>query len=286
MKKTLFLLILIFNLLILNASQLNKFYHKNYGIADRTVFVFNSNPSYSIEKSDDVVKIIVKESSLHNSIKDLPVKNNPVLSCYAFSKFKNDLVISIHLNRKQTDNRDYGVEDFVLKDKTFKLVIDIFKYKEPLTRDEISSFIEFYNLVQLKEKATRYQKLLTDFEELEIEEKEIPIEDKIEETDKSEEKAGDQKTSFKYKNIFNSNLPSLGYIIAGLLFVIVIILILIILNLKKNSKLISVFQNKEKLGSSSFRKKVIKILKEAGWEDNMIAEELSISAEEVKNVLK
>ncbi|KQC07376.1 MAG: hypothetical protein APR54_01045 [Candidatus Cloacimonas sp. SDB] len=285
MKKIVLLLLLIFNLYILNSLQLNKFYHKNYGIADRTVFVFDSNLSYSIEKSDDVIKIIVKESSLHNSIKDLPLKDNPVLSCYAFSKFKNDLVISIHLNRKQSDNRDYGVEDFVLKDKTFKLVIDIFKYKEPLNRDEISSFIEFYNLVQLKEKANRYQKLLADFKEPEIAEKEISTEHKIPEIDESK-KTTDQKTSFKYRDILNSDLSSLGYIIAALLFVIVIILILIIINLRKNSKIISVFQNKEKLGSRSFRKKIIKILQEAGWEDNMIAEELSISAEEVKKALK
>jgi len=286
MKKIVLLLLLIFNLFILNALQMNEFYHKNYGIADRTVFVFDSNPSYTIEKSDDVIKIIVKGSSLSNEIKDLPVKDNSVLSCYAFSRSNNDLVISIHLNRQPTDNRDYGVEDFVLKDKTFKLVIDIFKYRNPLTRAEIISFIEFYKLVQLKEKASYYEKLLADFKDPEVKDEEIPIEDKISETDKPEEKEDDQKTLSKFRDILNPYWSYLGYIIAGLLFIIVIILILIILNLRKNSKITSVFQNKEKLGSRSFRKKIIKILKEAGWEDDMIAEELSISKEEVKNAFK
>ena len=60
----------IFNLVLLPGLQLNKFYHKNYGIADRTVFVFDYEPSYFLEETEDSIILLISRSSLSSDIID------------------------------------------------------------------------------------------------------------------------------------------------------------------------------------------------------------------------
>ncbi|MFC1887649.1 hypothetical protein ACFLYK_02460 [Candidatus Cloacimonadota bacterium] len=287
MKRILLLLFFIFNLVLLPGLQLNKFYHKNYGIADRTVFVFDYEPSYFLEETEDSIILLISRSSLSSDIIDLPLENNPVLSSYAFSSREDDLKIVIQINRDISETRKFGVEEFLLREnKEYKLVLDIFKYETPLNRDELNSYINFYNLVELKGKAVELSKKLDEF----------PIEDKLD-TDKTEDEitetpevASTQKKKesgenifTRLKNFFQFYIPGLNLLIAAILVIAVLILIIVTITLKKKARVKDVFHDKERLGSKSFSLRVIKILKEAGWEDSMIAEELGISLDEVKN---
>lgn len=295
MKKYFIILILLFDLICLNALQLTRYYHKNYGIIDRSVFVFDQKPVYSLETSSDQLIITVNNSSIAAQINDQVLENNPVLSSYAFSNLEVETRITIDLNRPAAEIRKYKVEDFLLSGNEYKLVLDIFKYAEPLSDTEINSFIDFYKKVELSKQAVFYEKMLAEWkppapEITQPEQEESPVVEKEDSEADNIITASDTEQSTPAVNLlerfkeFYNNLPVVYIIIFAALIIILLIIILIIFSGKKKPVALDLFQNTEKLGSKSFRIKVIKILREAGWEDNMIAEELGISQEEVKNI--
>jgi hypothetical protein len=295
MKKYFIILIILFDLICLNALQLTRYYHRNYGIIDRSVFVFDQKPVYSLETASDQLIITVNNSSMAAQINDQVLENNPVLSSYEFSNLAADTRITINLNRSAAGLRKYKVEDFLLSGNEYKLVLDIFKYAEPLSDTEISSFIDFYKKVELSKQAGFYEKMLAEWkppapeitqpeqEEITVLEKEEAETDSISAVSETEQSRPGINLLERFKEFYN-NIPFIYIIIVAALVIILLIIILIICSGKKRPVAQELFQNTEKLGSKSFRIKVIKILREAGWEDNMIAEELGISPEEVKNI--
>lgn len=298
MKKYLIIFILLFILINLNALQLTRYYFKNYGIIDRSVFVFDQRPVYSLEELSDQILINVDNCTLAPDINDQVLSNNPVLSSYAFSNLQTDIRITISLNRAVDETREYKVEEFLLSSQGYKLVVDVFKYAEPVSKAEINAFIDFYRKVELKKQASVYEQLLAGWkppsrenEKLEEEEKPSEVETEVSETDipvsddQKEQKTPTLKLLEQIQQLYHKT-PLIYIILAAALIIIFIIIIMIIISSKKRPVASDVFQNKVKLGSKNFRVKVIKILREAGWEDNMIAEELGISQEEVKNIPK
>jgi len=298
MKKIILIMLLFSNLVILNSLHLDKFYNKNYNFVDRTVFVFNDYPGYIIEKDTDSIIITINRSSFSQDIKDLPMDNNPVLKFYQFFNVNDDLKIIIQLNRDSAEKRKFRFEDFVLKGDVYKLVLDVFKYETPMKINEFNDIIYFYEFVGMQQKVSYYKKMLEDFKLREpgpqAEEEELldstAEDDKTleEKTSSIPEKQSGQDVLSGFKNIYNSFLAkiNISYLLILALFIVAIILVIILISFKKQTKKRDIFHAEEKLGSNNFRMKVIDILREAGWEDQVIADELGITTDEVKKTLK
>jgi len=294
MRKLILLLFLLTSFIVLNSLHLENFYHKNYNFVHRIVFVFDDYPGYTIEKSRNTIKLTINRSSFAHDINELPIEENPVISAFSFLDSYDNLKINIELNRDEDETRDFGMDDFILKGDVYKLVLDVMKYEVPANDEEFNNIIEFYKFVGMQEKTTYYENMLADFNLLdqgsdeEIEAEEIPEtvieeENQVIESQEPVLEKQDKKPS-KFVEMFNSifNNTNFSYILILILIAIVIILGIFLLIIRKQSKRNDIFHEEEQLGSFNFRVKVIALLKEAGWEDQAIAEELGISIEEVK----
>jgi len=166
MKKIILLITFLISIIFLNSLTLKNFYQKNYGSADRSVFVFDDCPDYLLEKQNDKISITIKNCS--TDAPDQEILDNQVLTSYKITEKEGNTVIEINLNLAEQDDRICGVEDFFLKDYN-KLVLDIFKYDIPLSEMEFKERISFYNLVGLKKQAAKFTDELASFLEKEAE---------------------------------------------------------------------------------------------------------------------
>jgi len=153
MKKV--LLWLCFLLLASNllSRQLMHAYYGNFKEAMRVVFVFRTDVHYNtlLDTDNRLISIYVNNAVIASGFNEMDFTNNPLISGVEVETVGNNLRINI------STHIVYYAETFFLKERfeerPFKIVVDIFRQKEPSTIEMAREYIIFYDTVGYKDRA-------------------------------------------------------------------------------------------------------------------------------------
>ena len=158
------LFILLFFLLIsfLNASIIIDAYYKDYGIINRTVFVFDTRPEYEILKHESNIQINLSGCRKDVSLQKLKILNSKVITGFNYnvSEDKVAVVVNINTSHLLVTGEAYKVEGMELQGDVFKLVLDIFISSKPQSLSELTSYASFYETTGNLELANDYNNLV------------------------------------------------------------------------------------------------------------------------------
>jgi len=153
MKKVLLwlcFLVLASNLL---SRQLMHAYYGNFKEVMRVVFVFRTDVHYNtlLDTDNRSISISVNNAALAAGFNEMDFTNNPLISGVQVETVGNNLRINI------STHIVYYAETFFLKERheerPFKIVVDIFRQKEPSTIEMAREYIIFYDTVGYKDRA-------------------------------------------------------------------------------------------------------------------------------------
>ena len=154
MRKIRLLLIVGFCMInsLLLANTLKDYYHSNYGPVERVVFVFNEHPRYRLREDILSVNLSFLECGKVETIRSTRVLDNPVITNFTF--VPTDAFVGVLINTHD----EYRLDTFLMKSgKDYKLVLDIFQHKEPLTPEEAREYADFYRDVNKYEHALYFE---------------------------------------------------------------------------------------------------------------------------------
>ena len=165
MKRAFILFLLVF-VSFLNASLLIDVYHRDYGVIDRTVLVFDTKPHYEILEHKSSIQINLQECCKNSSLQKLDIINNKVLTGYNFLISEDKVVVSIDINTSQLLESDekYIVKIMELQEDVFKLVLDIFISTNPKSLYELTSYASFYETTGYFNLAVEYNQLVAELQ--------------------------------------------------------------------------------------------------------------------------
>jgi len=321
MRKIRLLLIVGFCIInsLLLANTLKDYYHSNYGPVERVVFVFDEIPRYRLREDILSVNLSFLECGKVETIRSIRVLDNPVITNFTF--VLTDAFVGVLINTHE----EYRLDTFLMKSGVeYKLVLDIFQHKEPLTPEEAKEYAEFYRNVNKNEQALYFENVAdsmifenqrADIRGLEVEKKateevkkikEEPkkepsylVDSKPDETNKEEPVETKQVPDRDEKdNFLKANLPDSVYEILKdiyhdkmLMFSIIVVFGVIFIMLMMS--LIRRFHKSAKVkeerpsnsfGTLEFQRVTIRRLLSNGWQTEEIAKELNITTDEVEEL--
>lgn len=145
MKNWFLFIVLVFCLcpLYADSSLMHSYYHEYKDIV-RVVFVFDHATNYSaVMNSDDKeLVLIIQNCHLNPSILPLTIDTtNTLLDSLRYKEEEKETIV--HLKAKSP----YYAEAFRLQKGVFKIVVDIYTHKDPLTEAEYQNRVLFYKSV-------------------------------------------------------------------------------------------------------------------------------------------
>ena len=321
MRKIRLLLIVGFCMInsLLLANTLKDYYHSNYGPVERVVFVFDEHPRYRLREDILSVNLSFLECGKVETIRSTRVLDNPVITNFTF--VPTDAFVGVLINTHE----EYRLDTFLLKSgDDYKLVLDIFQHKEPLTPEEAREYAEFYRNVNKDNQALYFENVAdsmiienqrADIRRLEAEKKaaeeakeikeepkkepSYPVVSKPKETIKEESVETKQVPDRDEKdNFLKANLPASVYEVLEdiyldkmLMFSIIVVFGVIFIMLMMS--LIRRFHKPAKVkkerpsnsfGTLEFQRVTIRRLLSNGWQTEEIAKELNITTDEVEEL--
>lgn len=156
MKKILFFFC--FNIIFISlfSNELIHAYYGDFKEVIRIVFVLKSETHYStlMDTDNKMLYIHISNTQKSDSLLPLSFDNNFLVNQIQFESLDKDLKISIFTNIV------YYAESFFLVDDHFKVVIDLFRQKEPSNLDMAKDYLNFYNTVGYSERARLIKNLI------------------------------------------------------------------------------------------------------------------------------
>lgn len=176
----------------LSGNVLKEYYHANHGAVERVVFVFSEYPRYRIREDVLSVNLSFLDTSKLDSVKSKRVLENPVISKITF--VPTDAFVGVLINTFQ----DYGLDHFVIKSQeSYKLVLDIFQHKEPLSSLEAQQYADFYEKTGDQSKAQEFMLLSERLKLAELNKPPVPVKEVVPETKPDESDISIQQTTPK-----------------------------------------------------------------------------------------
>ena len=286
MKKYLIFIYLITQVFSLSANVLKDVYHRDYGVIDRTVLVFEAEPK--LEISHDTQNIFVEISNCQNEaiIVDSLFTENGVLDFIDFAINIDKLVVFL----QPKDNFTFESHSFSDGDY-FKLYFDIFLTENPQTVSEIESFIAYYKQI---EKLDLAESLVEKFakakllEETNIKPQTTLLAPQTEDKEEINEKVAAlnfvQTTKLKIKKhyLYLKGLSRKNQLIGlGLSGLFILVLCLIFYRRKPQS-----LRPQDGFGNEQFQIETIKKLTKEGWQNQEIARELNLPDKKIVELTK
>ena len=149
MKKITILICLLVFSVQLFCSQLIHAYFGDYREVVRVVFVFPRDVHYSTLMDTDNRNILIHVSAtaLSPSLLNVDFSSTELISHVTFEPQGRDLRIALFTNVV------FYAETFLHRDDTFKIVVDVFRQREPRTLDQAHAVLNFYETVGYHERA-------------------------------------------------------------------------------------------------------------------------------------
>lgn len=288
--KRVFILFLLTAISFLNASLLINVYHRDYGVIDRTVLVFDTKPHYEILEHKSSIQINLQECCKNTSLQKLDITNNRVLTGYNYQLSEDKTIVSIDINASHflESGDKYIVNIMELQEDVFKLVLDIFISTNPKNLFELTSYASFYETTGYFNLAEEYNHLVVELQnKIKEEEKKSLIQSTQVVASQKQSKVTDkiQSTIQKLSTKYNIKISELALY---LLVVLIVIILIIILSRKKLSKLNlneKIVRSTDGFADDTYMKEVAKKLTAKGWKIKEIAKELEITFEEAQRFI-
>jgi hypothetical protein len=286
MKRT-FILILLLLISLLNANSLIDVYHKDYGVIDRTVLVFDTKPKYEIFKHESDIQINLLECRKDASIQKLDINNNKVITGFdnLVSEDKVMFIININATQLLVTGEIYEVERMELQGDVFKLVFDIFISTNPQSLFELTSYASFYKTIGNLELANEYNNKVLKFHN------KLKTQQKITETITKREsiKVTTNKLKISVQKLTSKlNIKLIGIILSTIILLAIIIFLIYKLIYKKaaaSDKDKNNLRPTDGFADSTYLEEVAKKLAAKNWKVEEIAKELEISLEEAQKFI-
>jgi len=286
--KKIFLLIFISFITLLNANFLIDAYHKDYGVIDRTVLVFDTKPQYDILKHGSSIEVSLEGCRKDASLQNFSVINSKVLTGFEYLISGDGIKVIININTTQLliTGEIYRVNGMELQGDVFKLVLDIFISNNPQSLSELSSYASFYKEIGNEELANEYSDQVVKLHS----KIKAQQENTITQVDNSKQKISVFSillTSAK-ELISKIDLKILGIVVGMIILIIVIIILIVKLFGRKTSTTdtdIDSLRPKDGFANSVYLKEVAKKLAASKWDVDEIAKELELPVDEVQRFI-
>lgn len=275
---------------LLNANFLIDVYHKNYGIIDRTVLVFDTKPNYEILKHESNLQINLHGCRKDASVQKFNISNNKVITRFDYQVTPDKVVVFININTSEMPVGEiYKVEGMELQGDVFKLVLDIFISTDPQTLSELTVYADFYEKMGKTELAKEYNRKVIELH------KKLKSQQKI--TDTNPTQAVTKKESVKVadnvKSHFQNFISKLNFKLIGIILgAIVLLIIVIFLIIKLSQKKTSAFEEDgeslrptDGFADMEYLEKLAKDLAAKDWNVDEIAKELELPLETVQQII-
>ncbi len=316
MKKKILLFLVFICATFLQATMLMDYYHKDYEVADRSVFVFDKKPVYRITQENGQVYLHFSNIRADIDIHDALFPDGNVIESIKYLTAGNNLTAVIKLFSNDYGEPKLEIIEFAEKNNTiYKVVIDIIVISKPADKQQASFLANFYKLTGQKNSANKV------WEDFEASVKFAPADiqpENVKEASKDEiapvatvpvvivpvatleidsvasheeisDKVSSEKSANNLMEIFKA-INKVELIVIVFAFVLILFAIRILINYHKLN-----IQDKDKenylypttgYGSEEFRQKAAKKLDEQNWDIEAIAKELQLTEKEVEKLLE
>ncbi len=290
MRRTLIVIFLVL-ISLLNANFLIDVYHKDYGVIDRTVLVFDTKPDYEILKHESDLQINLPGCRKDASLQEISINNSKVITGFDYVISEEKVMVMININTSQllVTGEIYKVEGMELQGNVFKLVLDIFIATEPQTLSELTSYASFYEKTGEVKLAEEYKnKVLGIHNELKNQQETTDTKS-MQATAKKESVNVTEKIKSVVQNISSKlDLKIVGFAI-GVLILLIIVIFLIVKLLRKKTSAFDMDDDSirptDGFADSAYLEKVAKKLSAKNWEIEEIAKELDLPLEKVQRII-
>jgi len=282
-----FILSLLMVISFLNASHLVDVYHRDYGVVDRTVLVFDTKPQYKIFTNESNIQINLQGCRKNISLKKLAILNNKVLTGYDYIVSEDQVTAMIDINTSQLPitGETYKVNIMELQEDVFKLVLDIFILANPQSLFELTSYASFYKTTGYFKLAEEYDKLVIDFKDKIKQQENATVQSKQIVNPKKQTKVINNIQSLIQKFNTEFAFKILGIALFSIFLLIVVIFIL---SPKKDSKIDlnkKLIRPTDGFADDTFMEKVARKLAAKDWKVEEIAKELELPLEKVQKII-
>ena len=289
--KRIFILLFFLLISLLNASFIIDAYHKDYGVINRTVLVFDTKPEYEILKHESDIQINLQGCRKDASLQKLNISNSKVITGFNYIVSEDKVIVMININTSQLliTGEVYKVEGMELQGNVFKLVLDIFISTNPQSLSELTSYASFYKTTGNLELANEYNNQVIKVHNT-IKAQRENIGAKLPETitmKKSTIVTTKLKSSFQ-NFISILNIKIIGFILLAIVLFVIVIYLIYKLTHKKTSALDkdkSSLRPMDGFADNEYLEEVAKKLAEKNWKVEEIAKELEITFEEAQKII-
>ncbi|MDP8268973.1 MAG: hypothetical protein P9L97_09620 [Candidatus Tenebribacter davisii] len=290
MKKT-FLLSFLVLFSLLNASYLIDVYHKDYGVIDRTVLVFDTKPDYEILKHESDIQVNLHKCRKDPSLQKIDITTSKSITGFDYLISEDKVMVMIHINTSQllVTGEVFKVEGMELQGEFFKLVLDIFISTNPQSISELSSYASFYETTGNRILADEYNARVVELNK----KNKLPQENKVLQPEQANTSSGPTRVVNKMNSQFQMfkskvNLKIVGIILCALILLGFVIFLIIKLLRRKSSRLDfdeDSLRPHDGFADREYLEKVVKVLSAKNWEVDEIAKELELPFSEVQTII-
>ena len=289
--KRIFILLFFLLISLLNASFIIDAYHRDYGVINRTVLVFDTKPEYEILKHESDIQINLQGCRKDASLQKMNISNSKVLKGFDYITSEDKVVVMININTSQllVTGEKYKVEGMELQGDVFKLVLDIFISSNPQSLSELTSYASFYKTTGNLELANEYNNMVIKVHNT-IKAQQENVDNQLPETITLKKST---MVTTKFKSTFQNfisilNTKIIGFILLAIVLFIVVIFLIYKLTHKKASALDkdkSSLRPIDGFADREYLEEVAKKLEAKNWKVEEIAKELEITFEEAQKII-
>ena len=288
--KRIFILLFFLLISLLNASFIIDAYHKDYGVINRTVLVFDTKPEYEILKHESEIQINLQGCRKDASLQKLNISNSKVITGFNYIISEDKVIVMININTSQLliTGEIYKVEGMELQGDVFKLVLDIFISTNPQSLSELTSYASFYKTTGNLELANEYNNLVVKVHNTIKAQRENIGEQPPEITVKKSTIVTTRLKSSFQKSVLNFNNKITGFILLAIILLVIVFFLIYKLthkNASASDKDNNSLRPTDGFADGTYLEEVAKKLSEKNWKVEEIAKELEISFEEAQKII-
>lgn len=269
----------LFSCILLHGVTFTHAYHRDYGVIDRVVLVFDSAPKYKIDQLQNVLFVEVFDASAKPGINLDYSGSDKLIQNFIYKQTDQGITISIAASQiARISSFDFAQE------QAHKLVIDIFSLDAPRTAPDATSFACFFRTLGYADSASHYETLAVTLPDS------LPISQPVH----VEPDTGKQpvQPSAVHQTPAQSKpaASSLSWLIPVLMVVCGGVIFLALWGLtrmkhKRNSAKPSCMRNRDGFAPRELLELMVKDLHAHGWETQAIADEMQVELDVIKEIL-
>ena len=154
MKRSIVFICFILLFFSISASEIMHAYWGDYIEIVRIVFVARTGVHYNtlIDTDNRVIQIHINDARLGNAILPIDFTATPLINHVVYEPINRDLRITIF------SDIVFYAESFFLIEENFKIVVDVYRQRDPSTLEQAMHYLHFYETVGFHDRAIRLRR--------------------------------------------------------------------------------------------------------------------------------